>query len=93
MFCQQKILLTKKQTIAFDFIRLSDLNSNPNNLTEILFLKVFLVDCLLIALKILKYFLSGLILIKPNILFYCFLSFRSQYFCRCVHFHQFLLRV
>ena len=38
----------------------SDLNSNPNNLVEILYIRVFLVDCLmylnisLIVLKILK---------------------------------------
>ena len=33
--------------IAFDFIILSDLNSNPNNLDEILLIRVLLVDCLM----------------------------------------------
>ena len=89
---------------------LFDLNSNPNNLVEILFIRVFLVDCFirvflvdcltclnisLIALKISKSSLSGLILInlQPSscsIAF--FILFCSQYFCRCGHFHQFLLR-
>ena len=46
--------------IAFDFILLSDVNSNPNNLIEILFIRVFLADCYmcpnisLIVLKISK---------------------------------------
>ena len=33
--------------MAFDFIILSDLNSNPINLVEIFFIRVFLVDCLM----------------------------------------------
>ena len=36
--------------MAFDFIicNLSDLNSNPNNLVEILFINVLFVDCLML---------------------------------------------
>ena len=44
-------------SMAFDFIILSDLNSNPNNLIEILLISVFLVDCsvrLNISLTVLK---------------------------------------
>ena len=54
--------------IDFDFIISLDLNSNPNNLVEVLFISVFLVNCLmsinisLIVPKILKSSLSGLIL-------------------------------
>ena len=69
--------------IAFDFIILSDLNSNPNNLVEMLFIRVFLVDCLmclnsLIALKISKSSLPGSIVInlQPSscsIAFYLFI--------------------
>ena len=33
--------------IAFDFIMLSDINSNPNNPIEILFISVFIVNCLM----------------------------------------------
>ena len=35
-----------KKIIAFDFIILSDLDSNPNNLDEIFFIRVFLIDFL-----------------------------------------------
>ena len=51
--------------IAFYFIILSDLNAKPNNLVEILFIRVFLVDCLmclnisLIVPKILRSSFSG----------------------------------
>ena len=44
--------------IAFDFITLFDLKSNPDDLVEILFIRVYLIDCLmclnilLIVLKI-----------------------------------------
>ena len=87
--------------IAFDFIKLPNLTSYPNNLVEVLFIRDFLVDCLIclnissIVLKILKSFSSGSILInlQPSFSFitFCFL-FCSQYFCHCVHFHHFLLR-
>ena len=71
--------------IAFDFTFLSDLNSNPNNLVEILIIRVFLVDCSiclnisLIALKISNSSLSGsfLINLQPSswfIAFYLFIS-------------------
>ena len=56
--------------IAFDFIMLSDLNYNSNNLIEILFIRVFLVNCLMclntlkISSKISKSFLSVSILIN-----------------------------
>ena len=56
--------------IAFDFIILSDLNPNSNNLVETLFIGVFLVDyliCLNISLtvsKIAKSSLSGSVLIN-----------------------------
>ena len=43
--------------IAFDLIILFDLNSNPNNLVEILFTRALLVDCLMclnILLMVLK---------------------------------------
>ena len=49
---------------------LSDVNYNPNNLVEVLFIRVFLVDCLmclnisLIALKISKSSLSGSTLVN-----------------------------
>ena len=33
--------------IIFDFLILSDLNSNPNNLVKILLIRVFLVDSLM----------------------------------------------
>ena len=70
--------------IAFDFISLSDLNSNPNNIVEILFSRAFLVECLmcldilLIALKISS--LSGSVLTNLQsrscfIAFYLFISF------------------
>ena len=69
-------------SIAFDFNMLFDLNSNPNNFIETLFIRVFLVDCLiflnnsLIVLKISEY-LEGLIPNKltSKFLFYFFLSF------------------
>ena len=69
-----------KNFIAFDFIIISDLNSNPNNLVEILFIRVFLVDCFiclnisLIALKMSKssFSVSLLINLKPN---YCSIGF------------------
>ena len=57
--------------IAFDLIILFDLNSNPNNLVEILFTRALLVDCLmclnilLMVLKISKS-LSGWILINSQ---------------------------
>ena len=56
--------------IVFDYIVLSDLNSNPNNLIEILFIIDFLVDCLmclnisLVALQISKSSLSISVLIN-----------------------------
>ena len=59
---------------------LSDLNSNPNNLVEMLLASVLLVDCLmclnisLIALKISMSSLSGLILINLQ-LSSCFIAF------------------
>ena len=87
--------------IAFDFVIFS------NNLVKILFIKSFLVACLmclnirLISLKILESSLSGSIIMSLQrssnllqsckLLFFVFL-FSSQYFCHCVHFHQFLLR-
>ena len=60
---------------------LSDLESNPNNLVEVLFIRVFLVDCLmcqnisLIALIISKCSLPDSILINLQ------LSFSSIAFC------------
>ena len=82
---QTTLLITRQyfftiHFIGFDFIVLSDLSSNPNNIIEILFISVFLANwldyCLmylnfsLIALKISKSSLSGIILInsKPS---YC----------------------
>ena len=56
--------------IAFYFIILSDLNSSPNNLVKVLFIRAFLVDwlmCLSISLVVLKpskTFLPGSILIN-----------------------------
>ena len=56
--------------MAFDFIILSDLNSNSNNLVEIWFVRALFVDCLIcvkissIALKISMSSLSGSILIN-----------------------------
>ena len=64
---------------SFDFNILSYLNSNPNHLVEICFIRVFIVDSLmclnisLIALKISKSSSSGSII--TNFLFYCFSSF------------------
>ena len=83
--------------IAFDFIILFDLNLNPNNLTKILFIRAFLIDCLMclnismIVLKISKSSLSGSILInlQPSS---CSVAFCIQYFCRCIHFQKFLLQ-
>ena len=75
--------------IAFGFIILSDLNSDPKNLVEILFIRVFLVDCLtrlnisLIPLKISKLFF---VTISSNKLKTKLLFYSIQYFCRCVHF-------
>ena len=71
LIIRQYFLLTIN-FIAFDFVILSDLNSN---LVESLFLKIFLVDCLLClnisltALKISKSSLSRSILIslQPNL--------------------------
>ena len=87
------------QFIILFYKWLSDLHSNLNNLIEILFIRVFIVDrlvCLnisLIALKTSKSSLSVSIL-TSRFLFYCFLSF---YFvaniCCCIHFHQFPLQV
>ena len=73
-----------------------DLNSNPNNFIETLFIRVFLVDCLiflnnsLIVLKISEY-LEGLIPNKVFVLFLFVLLFWRQYFCHCFHLHKFLL--
>ena len=78
---------------------LSDLNSNPNNRVEILFIRVFL-DCLmclnisLTVLEISKSSLSRAILInlQPSSCSITFVFlFLSQYFCLCVDLHQFLL--
>ena len=90
------------QFIPFDFIILSDLNSNPNNLCEILFFRVFLVNCFtclnisLIALEISKSPSLGSITKNLNqvlVLLLFVFSFCSQYFCLCFNFHQVLLRV
>ena len=75
------------------------LNSNPNNLFEILFVMVFLVDILiclnilLTVLKISKSSLSGSILInlQPSSCSIAFSLF-SHYFCHYVRFHQFLVQ-
>ena len=83
---------------AFHFIMLSDLNSNPYNLAEIFLISVFSVDRLicqnisLTALKISKSSLSGSIYNQVLVLLLFVFLFRSQYFFRCVHFHQFLLQ-
>ena len=82
----------------FAFIELSSLNSNLNNLFESSFIKDFLVDfsvsflvdflmCLCIsfvAVKILKFFSSGLILINPQP------SYFSNAFCLCISWSIFL---
>ena len=87
--------------MVFDFIIVSDLNANANNHIQDLFISL-LVDCLMYLMS--KYSINILKNIKvfivwinsdkltTNFLFYCFLSFsfHSQYFCRRVHFHQFL---
>ena len=58
--------------ITFDLIILSGLNSNPNNLLEILFIRVFVVNCLMclnisfIALKLSKSSLSRSIQINSQ---------------------------
>ena len=68
--------------IVFGFIILFDLNSNPSNLVENLFIRVFLVDCImclnisLTVLKISNSSLSGLILIDLQS------NFCSIAFCR-----------
>ena len=87
--------------IAFDFIILCDVSSNPNNLVEILFIRAFLFHCLiclnilLTALKISKtsFSRSNLINLHQDLvrLVFVFL-FRCQNFCCCVHFYQFLLK-
>ena len=57
LFIIKQYFLTKN-IIAFDFITLFDLKSNPDDLVEILFIRVYLIDCLmclnilLIVLKI-----------------------------------------
>ena len=85
--------------IAVGFV-LSDLNSNPSNLTEVLLVSVALVDLLtclnisLIPLKISKSSLSGSITknLKPSSCFIAACLFiPSRYFCCYVNFHQFLL--
>ena len=81
--------------LALDFIRLSDLNSNPNDLVEILFIGVFLVDFLMylnISLMALKISKPSFVKINSrklttNFFFCCFFPF---YFC--FHFHQSLFR-
>ena len=83
------LLLTIRQItisfMAFDFVILSDSNSNCDNLVETLFFKGFLVDYLICqnfswaALKTWKSFLSGLILInlQPSSCFIAFCLFIS----------------
>ena len=79
------------------------LNFDPNNnIVEILFTRAFLVDCfiwiniVMIVLKESTYSLPGSVLIiletrSCSIGFYLVVSlFCSQYFCRCVYFHQFV---
>ena len=68
--------------IAFDFVILSDLNCNRNNLVEVLFIKVFLVVCLiclnisLIALKIPVFFARfNCYQLTTKFLLCCFFSF------------------
>ena len=99
------IFFLGRYLIAFDFSILSDLNSK--NIILIILLKfylldLFLVDCLmsqnisLVPLKISKSSLSWSISIqifyKVVVLLLFLFWFGSQYFCRCVHLHQFLLR-
>ena len=97
-YLQSGNILLTVTFIAFDFVLLFNLNSNPNNLVEVFFIRVFLIACLmclnisLIVLKMSKSSLLWSILtnLQPN----CFsVGFRSQYWCRCVHFHWFLLRI
>ena len=70
---------------AFDFITLSDLNSDLNHLIEFFFITVFWVDCLiclnisLIALKMSKSSLLKLILINLQ-LSSCSITFCFFYF-------------
>ena len=76
--------------MAFDFIILFDSNSSPNNVPEILFTSIMLVDrliCLnisLIFLKTSKLFLSESILINLQ------LSFCSIAFCLFISYSAFL---
>ena len=66
--------------IVFYFIILFDLNSNPTDLVEVLFIKGILVNCLIClnislkALKTSKSSLSGLILINLQARF-CSIAF------------------
>ena len=87
--------------IAFNFVILSHLNCNPNNFFDVLFIRVFLVNCLmclnilLTVWKASKSFFGDQLSCTYNqvlvLLIFVFL-FLSQYFALCFHFHQFLLR-
>ena len=46
-FTRNYVKFCERYFIAFDFITLSNLNPNPNNLFEILSITAFLDDCLM----------------------------------------------
>ena len=81
--CNQAIFFNN--FVAFNFLILSDLNFNPNNLVEILFIRVFLIDCLmcrdisLITLKIFSVFFARMnsYRLTSNLLFLGFCLFNS----------------
>ena len=86
----------------FDFVILSDLNSNLNNLVEILLISALSVDCLmclnisLIVFKMSKSSLPWSILIswQPSSCFIAFVFLICiQYSCHCLHFHQFFCKL
>ena len=70
--CNQAMFFLTINFIVFGFIMLSDLNSNPNNLVEILLISLILDGCLIFYCFLSFYFVVSIsVAVSIFISFYC----------------------